>query len=118
MADRSEENANKTLQVIAAEEGEASVFVADVTQNDDCQAMVEAAIARYGALHILVNNVGIGGGGSAVEVSEEEWHLVLDVNLKSMMLTSKHAIPKMIEGGGGSICEPRLNQRCTCWLET
>ena len=103
VADRSEENAHKTLQVIEAEGGEASVFVADVTQNDDCQEMVETAVARYGALHILVNNVGIGGGGSAVEVSEADWDRVLDVNLKSMMLTSKHAIPKMIEGGGGAI---------------
>ena len=69
------------------------------------------AVERYGGLDILINNVGIGRGGTAVEVSEEEWDLVLNVNLKSMMLTSKHAIPIMIEGGGGTIVEPVLDQR-------
>ena len=103
VADMSEENSRKTLGTIEAEGGTASLFTVDVTKNAECKAMVDAAVERYGGLDILVNNVGIGRGGTVVEIPEEEWDLVLNVNLKSMMLTSKHAIPTMIEGGGGVI---------------
>ena len=103
VADMSEENAQKTIDTIEAEGGTASLFIVDVTKNAECKAMVDAAVERYGGLDILINNVGIGRGGTVVDVSEEEWDLVLNVNLKSMMLTSKHAIPTMIEGGGGAI---------------
>ena len=65
--------------------------------------MVDAAVERYGGVHILFNNVGILGRGSVVDVDEEDWDRVLEANLKSMMLTSKHAVPKMASGGGGSI---------------
>ncbi len=95
--------AEETLNSIQADGGEASVFGADVTKDSDCQRMVEAAIGRFGGLHILVNNVGILGRGTVLDVQEKDWDRVLSVNLKSMMLTSKYAVPKMIEGSGGSI---------------
>ncbi len=62
-----------------------------------------AAVAEYGKLNILINNVGISGPGSVTDVEEDFWDKVIDVNLKSVMLTSKHAIPQMIEAGGGAI---------------
>jgi NAD(P)-dependent dehydrogenase (short-subunit alcohol dehydrogenase family) len=65
--------------------------------------MVEAALERYGGVHVLFNNVGILARGTVVDVKEEDWDRVLEVNLKSMMLTSKHAVPRMVEAGGGSI---------------
>ncbi len=97
------ERAEETVEQIASEGGEASPFRADVSLAADCQAMVEAAVLRYSRLDILHNNVGIGGAGTVVEVDEEEWDRVMRVNLKSMVLTGKYAIPKMIEGGGGSV---------------
>ena len=103
LMDRDEANAAKTLTAIEAVGGEASLFVADVSQEADCQAAVEAAVSRYGALHILFNNVGITGRGVVTDVEEEWWDKILDVNLKSMMLTCKHAIPRIAEAGGGSI---------------
>ena len=103
LVDRDEANANTTLAMIREEGGEASVFVGDVTSNADCQGMAEAVMSRYGKLNILINNVGISGPGSVTDVDEDLWDTVIDVNLKSVMLTSKHAIPRMIEGGGGSI---------------
>lgn len=103
LVDRVGERAEETLAAVREEGGEATVCEADVTNAADCQRIVEAAKARYGRLDILVNNVGIVGPGSAVTVSEEDWDRVLDVNLKSMMLTSKYAIPEMIASGGGSI---------------
>ena len=97
-------HAEETLATIFGEGFEASVFEADVTKAKECQRMVEVAQERYGALNILVNNVGILRGlDTVVDVEEEAWDHLLKVNLKSMMLTSKYAVPKMIEGGGGSI---------------
>ena len=103
LVDRNRENAETTLATIKEEGGEATVFVGDVTSNEDCQGMVQAALSRYGKLNVLINNVGISGPGSVTDVDEEFWDTVIDVNLKSVMLTSKHAIPQMIEAGGGSI---------------
>jgi NAD(P)-dependent dehydrogenase (short-subunit alcohol dehydrogenase family) len=95
--------AEETLAMIRAEGGEAAVWVADVTRAADCRAMVEEAVRRWGKLDILDNNVGIGMGGSVVEVSEEDWDRVMAVNVKSMMLASKYAVPAMAAGGGGAI---------------
>ena len=103
LVDRDEKNAETTLANINQEGGEASVLVGDVTSAADCQKMALAAESRYGRLNVLVNNVGISGPGSVTDVEEEFWDTVIDVNLKSVMLTSKYAIPRMIEDGGGSI---------------
>ncbi len=103
VVDRDEAAAAETLAMIEADGGEAEVLVADVTHDADCRAMVERAVARWGRLDILDNNVGIGQGGSVVAVSEEDWDRVMTVNVKSMMLTGKHAVPVMAAGGGGAI---------------
>ena len=103
LVDNEQASAEETLAEIEAEGGCASVFVGDVTSSADCQAMAEAAIERYGGLSTLVNNVGITVAGSVVTVDEEDWQRVIDVNLKSMVLMSKHAVPLMIERGGGAV---------------
>jgi NAD(P)-dependent dehydrogenase (short-subunit alcohol dehydrogenase family) len=103
LVDSTEARAQETMEAITAEGGNASVFVADVTAAADCSAMADAAVQRYGRLDILHNNVGIGGSGTVVDVSETDWDRVMAVNVKSMMLTSKYAIPHMIATGGGSI---------------
>jgi len=103
LVDRNEENVEATLATIKEEGGDASVFVGDVTSNDNCQGMAQAALSHYGKVNVLINNVGISGPGSVTDVDEDFWDTVIDVNLKSVMLTSKHAIPAMIEAGGGSI---------------
>jgi NAD(P)-dependent dehydrogenase (short-subunit alcohol dehydrogenase family) len=64
---------------------------------------VERAVSRWGRLDILDNNVGIEGPGSVVSVTEEDWDRVMTVNVKSMMLTGKYAVPAMAAGGGGAI---------------
>ena len=103
LVDAFADRAQETLAAIRQEGGDASVFQADVTSDDDCHSLVEAAIQRYERLDILVNNVGISKRGSVLDVTEEEWDRVMAVNVKSMMLTSRHAIPRMMETGGGSI---------------
>ncbi len=103
LVDRNTQAAEETLAIIHEQGGEASVMAADVTSAADCEAIVNAAVERYGALHILFNNVGITGPGTPTDVEESVWDNVLDVNLKSMMLTTKYAAPKMIDAGGSII---------------
>ncbi len=103
VVDQVRERAEETLAMILEEGGEASVFEADVTRADDCHRMVEASVERYGRLDVVDNNVGISRRGSVLEVSEEDWDHVMMVNVKSIVLTSRYAIPRMIETGGGSI---------------
>jgi NAD(P)-dependent dehydrogenase (short-subunit alcohol dehydrogenase family) len=94
---------DQTRAMIAAEGGEAFVVEADVTRDEDCARVVNTAVERYGSIDILQNNVGIGGAGTVVDVSPEEWDRVMQVNVKSMMLMSKHVIPAMAARGGGAI---------------
>ena len=61
LMDREERNAETTLAMIREEGGEASIFAGDVTSNEDCQEMAEAAKGRYGNVSVLINNVGISG---------------------------------------------------------
>jgi len=101
--DQKKDAAESTRAMIAAEGGEAAVLEADVTRAADCRAMVDEAVRRWGRLDILDNNVGIGGRATVVEVEEADWDHMMRVNVTSMMLTSKHAIPAMARGGGGAI---------------
>src|SRR5438874_10166188 len=102
-ADAVLERAQATADMIASEGGSASALRADVSKAADCKAMVQAAVERYGRLDILDNNVGISERADVLEVSEEDWDRVMAVNVKSIMLSSKYAIPAMKQSGGGSI---------------
>jgi NAD(P)-dependent dehydrogenase (short-subunit alcohol dehydrogenase family) len=65
--------------------------------------MVSVAVARYGRLDILHNNVGFGGSRHAENITEEEWDRVMDGNLKSVLWACKYSIPHLRRSGGGSI---------------
>lgn len=104
VVDRDEALAKRTVEMIAADGGEAEACAGDVTREEECRAVVERALERFGRLDLLDNNVGIGSRGSVVEESPERWRRVMEVNVESMFLVSKHAIPAMVEtGGGGAI---------------
>jgi NAD(P)-dependent dehydrogenase (short-subunit alcohol dehydrogenase family) len=75
----------------------------NVTSAAEVEAMVQACLQRFGAVDILVNNVGGSAAGGPVELSEEAWDSQVDVNLKSVFLTCKHVLPTMIEQRRGSI---------------
>ncbi len=95
--------AREARQLIAAEGGTCEAIACDVSQNDQVAATVAACIERFGRIDILHNNVGIVALGGPVEASEESWDRVNAVNVKSMFLTCKHAIPHMQRQGGGAI---------------
>ena len=103
LVDNHLERATETLEMIVKERlseglGEEAAFAtaADVTVDADCKRVVDETMARFGRVDILDNNVGIGMGNvSVVTVTEENWDRVMTVNVKSMVLMSKHAIPAM-----------------------
>ncbi len=97
------EDGRTTADAILALGGRATFVRGDVTRSADCQAAVETAISEYGGLHVLVNNAGIIRRASVVETTEEEWDRVMAVNVKSVFLFSKIAIPIMARQGGGVI---------------
>ena len=104
VVDREHERAERTVAMIAAEGGTAAAFACDVTSETEARGMVEAALARFGRLDCLDNNVGIGGRGSVVDMPEDEWHRVMRVNVDSMFYASRAAIPAMIATAqGGAI---------------
>jgi len=103
VVDRKVELAERTAEMIRAEGGTAEAHGADVTDENQCRELAERAVARFGRLDLLDNNVGIGSRGSVVAESAESWRRVMQVNVESMFLVSKYAIPAMVASGGGAI---------------
>lgn len=104
LLDERAEWAAQTHELIAAEGGQSIVVEANVADAASCQRAVAATFEAFGCLHALVNNVGVTGpAGTAPEVDDAAWDAAMRVNVTSMMLLAKHAIPRMIESGGGSI---------------
>ncbi len=95
--------AEETAGIIEGEGGTAAAHRADVAVADQVEALVAACMERYGRVDVLHNNVGIAEVGGPVEISEETWDRVMDVNLKSMFLTCKQVLPIMERQGGGAI---------------
>ena len=103
VADQNEVGGNETVDMIRSDGGQAMFKRVNVTSATDMQDMVETTINTYGKLNILVNNAGIAIRLPVVDLPEEDWDRNIDVNLKSIYLSSKYAIPRMIENEGGSI---------------
>ena len=101
--DRVKAAAEETVGIIKGEGNEASAHVADVTKSGEIRLMVDACLKRYGRIDVLHNNVGIASLGGPVELSEEDWDKVNDVNIKSFFLTCKHVLPVMEKQGKGAI---------------
>ncbi len=97
----------------------ATFVLTNVAEASDISKLVEFTVKKYGRIDILCNNAGVNIPGSVVELTEAQWDTTMNVNVKSMFLTCKYAIPEMVKTGGGSIvnmasansfvAEPRLN---------
>ena len=106
VADLDMANADRTVNDIREAGGEASACEVDVASSEYCAAMVATAVERYGALHVLVNNAGYAhdpSKGGVADLDEEAYRKNLDINLNGAVFSSKYAIPRMVESGGGSI---------------
>jgi NAD(P)-dependent dehydrogenase (short-subunit alcohol dehydrogenase family) len=83
--------------------GRALFIPCDVTRAADCRGAVEDTVGAFGRLDILFNNAGVIRRATLLEIGEEEWDRVMAVNVRSVFLMSKYAIPHMERAGGGSI---------------
>jgi NAD(P)-dependent dehydrogenase (short-subunit alcohol dehydrogenase family) len=97
-------NAEATKAIIDKEGGTSMVVSCDVTDPKSAEAAVAATVKAWGRLDILVNNVGVGGtGGTAVTLNLEDWDRDMRINVTSMMLMARFAIPEMRKQKAGSI---------------
>ncbi|PIW26335.1 MAG: 3-oxoacyl-ACP reductase [Rhodospirillales bacterium CG15_BIG_FIL_POST_REV_8_21_14_020_66_15] len=104
VVDYDEPSAADTLKMIEAEGGKGSTLRADVTVEDDCRNIARTCFERYGRLDILHNNVGRSRGDKATtELEAEMWDELFTLNLKSMFMTCKHALPMMRDQKSGVI---------------
>lgn len=94
--------AEDTRRIIEAEGGRCVALEVDVARSADCRLMIDACIDSFGKLDVLHNNVGITASGGPAEFEEEAWDRMMNVNVKSMFLTAKYALPHMEWRGRGS----------------
>jgi fengycin family lipopeptide synthetase B len=100
---RSPEEIKKVAEAIVADGGEALGVQADVSSEKDAQQMVEQTLAKFGKIHILVNNAGILRSGPIAAVDSEEWRRVIEINLMGTFYCTKAAVPHLIEQRWGRI---------------
>jgi len=104
VADRDIKLAERTVEMITAAGGTAAAESFDATREADCKLLVEKTVARFGRLDFLDNNIGIGSRGSVVAEKPDDFRRVMQVNVETMFLLSKYAIPAMIAtASGGAI---------------
>lgn len=105
VAEFGEEAGAETIRLVTDAGGEAIFVQADVSREEDARRMVDAAVDQYGRLDVLYNNAGImpEADHSVVDTDVEVWDQVMAVNLRGVYLGCKYAIPRMVEGGGGSV---------------
>ncbi len=93
----------KAVKEIRRLGGDAEFYWCDVTSYSECETTARAVYEDFGRIDILFNNAGFIRRKNVVDLSEEEWDLILSVNLKAIYLMSHHVIPYMVENGGGTI---------------
>jgi NAD(P)-dependent dehydrogenase (short-subunit alcohol dehydrogenase family) len=103
IVDLDREAGEQVVQEIQKAGGRALFVPGDVSQAADCERAVRETVEVFQGLDILFNNAGIIRRADVVETTEEEWDRSMAVNVRSVFLMSKYAIPAMIERGGGSI---------------
>ncbi|MEE8568748.1 MAG: SDR family oxidoreductase [Anaerolineales bacterium] len=112
--DINEEAVGQTAQTIQASAGKHALAVrADVTVPDDLEHMINVCLKEYGQLDVLYANAGVCEAFNAIELPVDRWDRMMAVNLKSVWLSAKYALPHMIASGGGSI----INQSSIAGLQ-
>ena len=102
-ADRDADRGNRVASELEAQGAVAHFVEADMGKEADATGFIEAAVARFGRLDVLVNNAGIRKYQPVTKASKESWDEMLAVNLLSYAICARAAIPVMAAGGGGAI---------------
>jgi NAD(P)-dependent dehydrogenase (short-subunit alcohol dehydrogenase family) len=104
VSDLDETGGAETVAAIEKTGGRSTFVRADVSKPADCEAMAAAAVEAFGALHVAVNNAGIGGPSAPVgEYPVDGWDRVVAINLSGVFYGMRYQIPAMLDSGGGSI---------------
>lgn len=103
IADRNAETGVATAAEIEHGGGRALFLQADVTQAAEVEAVVAKAVDAFGRLDLLFTSAGIGGGGTVVDIPEETWDRMVDLDLKAVFLACKYVVPEMRKVGKGAI---------------
>jgi 3-oxoacyl-[acyl-carrier protein] reductase len=105
ISDTHDRRLGETLETLRAAHGDAVDAIAcDVTQEDRVQALVQFAVTRFGRLDVMVNNAGLGGTRSVLDMTDDEWTRVLDVTLNGTFRCTRAALRQMVaQGDGGAI---------------
>lgn len=100
---RTTEHTERTCTRITEAGGQSHPVIADVTAEADCARAVAETVDRYGRLDVLVNNLGLALRGSILDLSDEDWSRSYEVNLRAVVLMSKHAMPHLAARRAGSV---------------
>lgn len=103
VVDVNADRAEQTARAIRDAGGRSAAFAADVRERSMVRAAREGAISAFGAIHYLVNNAGLVRMSSLDDLTEEEWDLVVDTNLKGMYIVTQEVAQAIAEAGGGAI---------------
>ena len=104
ISDVDEAGGEETVRLIEAAGGEATFIRADVSNSEDCQALVNSTTERFGRLDIAFNNAGIGGESNlTADYSVAGWNNLIGINLSGVFYCMKYEIPAILRSGGGSI---------------
>ncbi|NBH05781.1 SDR family oxidoreductase [Amycolatopsis sp. SID8362] len=94
----------RRLKEKAAELGEVHAIPCDVTQEDQVQALIDGAAAHYGRVDVMINNAGLGGTKSVLDMTDDEWSRVLDITLTGTFRCTRAVLKQFVaQGGGGAI---------------
>jgi len=102
IADVDASGADETAGIVTRTGSDAEIVIGDISTMDGARAVADRAVERFGALDILVNNAGISQRDSW-DCSEEDWDRIIQVNLKSVYVCTRVALPIMLEQGRGAI---------------
>jgi NAD(P)-dependent dehydrogenase (short-subunit alcohol dehydrogenase family) len=94
----------ETVRLIRESGADAIFIKTDVKDSNQIKTLINTTTVTFGGLHILVNNAGIGHSEvRSVDLAEDEWDHVIDINLKGVYLGIKYGVPELIKSGGGAI---------------
>src|SRR5215468_7539032 len=103
LVSRDEARLNEVAGEVIAAGGDASIFRADVTSEEQVRQVERTILARYGKVSILINNAGVNVRKPVVEFTAEEWHRVMDTNVTAAFLMCRSLVPAMSGHGYGRI---------------
>lgn len=113
VVDRNEDGGNKTVDLITSEKGSAIFVKCDVGNEDDIKFAVDKTLEKWGKIDVLINNAAMMTFKKIIDLSADEWDMVMRVNIRSVFLFCKHSIPHMNRGSVVNISSVHAHETTT-----